>query len=107
MNEKNYPVVSSPRDPHFLTLRSLQTHQGRSRTQRYIIEGIRHLARAVEHRAPIDSVFLDPSVLSNPFGKKLARRLRQQATTTNSARVSLRFGKNGRNLCLGNATRVM
>jgi RNA methyltransferase, TrmH family len=77
MNEKKYPVVSSPRDPRFLNLRSLQTHQGRSRTKLFIIEGIRHLARAVEHCAPIESVFLDPSVLSNPFGQKLARRLRQ------------------------------
>ncbi len=78
MNEKKYPVVSSPRDPRFLNLRSLQTHQGRSRTKLFIIEGIRHLARAVEQGAPIESVFLDPSVLSNPFGQKLVRRLRQQ-----------------------------
>lgn len=78
MNENEYPVVSSPRDPRFLNLRSLQTHQGRSRTKLFIIEGIRHLARAVEHCVPIESVFLDPSVLSNPFGQKLARRLRQQ-----------------------------
>ncbi len=78
MNEKKYQLVSCPRDPRFLTLRSLQSHQGRSRTQRYIIEGIRHLARAVEHCAPIESVFLDPSLLSNPFGQKLTHRLRQQ-----------------------------
>jgi RNA methyltransferase, TrmH family len=78
MNEKTHPVVSSPRDPRFLALRSLQTPQGRSRTKLFIIEGIRHLARAVEHCAPIDSVFLEPSVLSNPFGQKLARRLRQK-----------------------------
>lgn len=78
MDEKKYPLVSNPRDPRFLTLRSLQTYQSRSRTELYIIEGVRHLARAVEHSAPIDSVFLDPSVLSNPFGQKLARRLRQQ-----------------------------
>ena len=78
MNENKYPVVSSARDPRFLNLRSLQTHQGRSRKKLFIIEGIRHLARAVEHCAQIESVFLDPSVLSNPFGQKLARRLRQQ-----------------------------
>jgi len=78
MNEKKYPVVSNPRDPRFLNLRSLQTHQGRFRTKLFIIEGIRHLARAVEHSASIESVFLDSSVLSNPFGQKLARRLRQQ-----------------------------
>jgi RNA methyltransferase, TrmH family len=78
MHENKYPVVNLACDPRFLTLRSLQTSQGRSRTGRYIIEGIRHLARAVEHHAPIESVFLDPSVLSNPFGQKLARRLRQR-----------------------------
>jgi tRNA G18 (ribose-2'-O)-methylase SpoU len=78
MNEKKYPAVSNPHDPRFITLRSLQTHQGRSRTELYIIEGIRHLARAVEHCAQIESVFLDPSVLSNSFGQKLARRLLQR-----------------------------
>lgn len=41
----------------------------------YVIEGIRHLARAVEHKAPIQSFFVEPSVLVNPFGQKLARRL--------------------------------
>lgn len=78
MNENKYPLVSNPRDPRFLTLRSLQTPQGRFRTGLYIIEGIRHLTRAVEHNAVIESVFLDPSVLSNLFGRKLARRLRNR-----------------------------
>ncbi len=78
MNESKYPLISNAHDPRFLTLRSLQTPQGRSRTGRYIIEGIRHLARAVEHNAPIKSVFLDPSVLCNPFGQKLAHRLRKR-----------------------------
>lgn len=78
MNENKYPVVGNPYDPRFLKLRSLQTPQGRSRTKLYIIEGIRHLARAVEQRAPIESVFLDPSALSNHFGQRLAKRLRQQ-----------------------------
>jgi RNA methyltransferase, TrmH family len=76
MHENKYPIVNQPRDPRLLTLRSLQTPQGRSRTGLYIIiEGIRHLARAVAQSSPIESVFLDPSVLSHPFGQKLARRL--------------------------------
>jgi TrmH family RNA methyltransferase len=78
MHETKYPVADHPRDPRFLTLRLLQTPQGRSRTGRYIVEGIRHLARAVEQNAPIESVFLDPSVLSNPFGQKLAQQLRKR-----------------------------
>ena len=75
MHENKPPLVTNPRDPRFLALRSLQTSQGRSRTNLYLIEGIRHLARAVEELAPIESVFFDPSVLSNPFGRKLIRRL--------------------------------
>jgi len=43
----------------------------------YLIEGIRHVARAVEHHAPIQSFFFDPSALSNRFGQKLAQKLRQ------------------------------
>jgi TrmH family RNA methyltransferase len=78
MHENKYPVVTHPRDPRYLSLRSLQTLQGRSQTGFYIIEGIRHLARAVEEQAPVQSVFLDPSVLSNPFGQKLARQLRKR-----------------------------
>lgn len=78
MNENKYPLVSNPRDPRFLALRSLQIRQGRSRAGLYIIEGIRHLARAVEHNAPIESVFVDPSVLSTGFGQKLAKRLRKR-----------------------------
>ena len=78
MHENKYPLVTHPRDPRFLILRSLQTSLGRSRTGLYIIEGIRHLARAVEHGAQIQSIFLEPSVLSNPFGQKLTRRLRSR-----------------------------
>ncbi len=81
MNENKYPLISNPRDSRFLTLRSVQTPQGRSRTGLYIIEGVRHLARAVEHNSSIESVFLEPSVLSNPFGQKLARRLRKHGVT--------------------------
>ena len=77
MHENKYPFVDNSRDPRLLALRSLQTYQGRSRTGLYLIEGIRHLGRAVEHNVAIESVFVDPSVLSNPFGQKLARRLRK------------------------------
>jgi len=75
MYDKNYPLITHSHDSRFVTLRFLQTQQGRSRTGLYLIEGIRHLARAVEDHARIQSTFLDPSVLRNPFGQKLARRL--------------------------------
>jgi RNA methyltransferase, TrmH family len=77
MHENKYALVNDARDPRFLTLRSLQSPQRRSRTGLYLIEGIRHLAQALENHAPIHSVFYDPSTLSNRFGQKLVRRLRQ------------------------------
>jgi TrmH family RNA methyltransferase len=80
MHENKYPIVNHPRDPRVFTLCSLQSPQGRTHTGLYLIEGIRHVARAVEQNAALDSVFLDPSVLSNPFGQKLARRLRKRGT---------------------------
>jgi TrmH family RNA methyltransferase len=80
MNDKKYPFVSNPRDPRFLTLRSLQTPKGRSRSGLYIIEGIRHVSRALEH-GTLESIFLEPSALSNPFGKKLARRVRMKGVS--------------------------
>ena len=76
MHEK-YPLVSNPRDPRFHSLLALQTYRGRSRSGNYLIEGIRHLARAVEQNSPIQQLLVVPSLLSNPFGQKLVRRLRQ------------------------------
>lgn len=93
MYESKYPFVSNARDPHFLALRSLQIRQGRSRTGLYIIEGIRHLGRAVEHKAPIESVFVDPSMLSNTFGQKLAKRLRKRDSRYPALAATLRRTK--------------
>jgi TrmH family RNA methyltransferase len=81
VNESKYPLVTNPRDPRFLNLCSLQTYKGRIQSGRYLIEGIRHLARAVEQRAPIEFLFVDPSVLSNPFGQRLTRRIRQSGVS--------------------------
>lgn len=81
MHEKKPPLVTNARDPRYLSLRSLQTFEARSRTNLYLIEGIRHLARAVEAHAPIESVFFDPSVLSNSFGRKLAYRLHRSGVS--------------------------
>jgi len=79
MHENKQPqsLIQHANDPRFLHLRSLQTPQGRSRSGLYLIEGIRHVARAAEEHAPIQSLFHSPAVLSNPFGQKLVRRLRQ------------------------------
>jgi TrmH family RNA methyltransferase len=79
-DQHSQPLTHDPQEPRFRHLRSLQTSSGRTRPGLYLIEGIRHVARAVEERAPIESIFVAPNVLSNPFRQKLARRLRQSGT---------------------------
>jgi RNA methyltransferase, TrmH family len=76
MHEDRYPLISNERDPRFLKLSSLQTASGRSKTKSYLIEGIRHVARAAEQSGLIEQLFVEPSTLSNQFGRKIARRLR-------------------------------
>jgi TrmH family RNA methyltransferase len=76
-NTPTHSLIRHSNDPRFQRLRSLQTPHGRSRTGLYLVEGIRHVARAAEEGAPIQSLFVSPEALSNPFGQKLSRRLRQ------------------------------
>lgn len=78
MHEKKYPLIVHAHDSEFRRLCSLRSSHIRSHTGLYIIEGIRHVARAVDAHASISSVFVDHSTLANPFGQKLARRLRQR-----------------------------
>ena len=76
-NKQPHSLIQDAKDPRFQHLCSLQSPRARSRSGLYLIEGVRHVARAAEERASIQSVFITPSVLSNPFGKKLVRKFRQ------------------------------
>jgi len=89
MKVQKCPLITNPHDPRFRSLRFLQTPRGRSETGQYVIEGIRHLARAVHQQASIQSVFFEPSVLVNPFGQKLARQLRRRGVPAMRLTLSL------------------
>lgn len=77
VHERKYFLISRPNDPQIQFLRALQSTKGRSESGQYLIEGIRHVARAFEEKAPFDRLIVEPSTLSNAFGQKLARRIRQ------------------------------
>jgi TrmH family RNA methyltransferase len=76
-NKLTQSLIQDAKDPRFLHLRSLRSPQGRNRSGLYLIEGIRHVARAIDEHAPLQSVFATPTILSNPFGQKLVRKIRQ------------------------------
>lgn len=77
MHERKPQSLVPSKDGVLRRLQSLQTPLGRSRTGLYLIEGIRHVARAVEDGAPVQSLFVCPPALNSPSGQKLARRVRQ------------------------------
>jgi len=77
MHDEKYPLITDRHDPQFLGIRSLQSEIGRQRSGLYLIEGIRHLVRACDENLPLDLLIVEPSILSNPFGQKLVRRLRK------------------------------
>lgn len=80
MHEEKYPLIADPRDPRYLSLRSLQNESSRLRKGLFLIEGIRHVSRAAEQNSSIELLFVEPSILSSPFGQKLVRRLRKSGT---------------------------
>jgi TrmH family RNA methyltransferase len=59
---------------------SLHTRAERARTGLFYAEGVRAVARAVEHGTPIETVVVAPDLLTNPFGQTLAADLRQSGT---------------------------
>lgn len=73
-------LIEDRSHPLIQLFRSLQTRAGRARSGCYLVEGIRPVIRAIEAQAPIEQLFVAPSVLTNPLGRKLARRLRQAGT---------------------------
>lgn len=77
MHDEKYPLITDRHDPQFLGIRSLQSEIGRQRSGLYLIEGIRHLVRACDQNLPLELLIVEPSILSNPFGQKLVRRLRK------------------------------
>lgn len=77
MHAEKYPLISSLSDPRFQQLKSLQSYKRRAATGLFLIEGVRHLARAHEEKAQIEQIFTEPSIFSNPFGQKLVRQLRK------------------------------
>jgi len=80
MHEEKYPLITDPRDSRYLSLRALHGEISRSRSGLFLVEGIRHVARAAEQNSSIQLLFVEPSILSNPFGQKLVRRLRKSGT---------------------------
>jgi RNA methyltransferase, TrmH family len=69
-------LVYSRHDAALRRVRSLLTREGRERTGRYLIEGVRPLAQAARQGARIETLLVSPQVLTNMLGRRLVKQHR-------------------------------
>jgi TrmH family RNA methyltransferase len=79
MTRSDYPsrIITSRNHPILKRIRSLHRREERDRSGLFFIEGIRFVAQAMWHGAHVETLLVSPPLLANPFGQKLARRLRR------------------------------
>lgn len=70
-------LVNSVQHFSIRRLLRLQRREERERTGLFLAEGLRFVAQAIEHDAAIEQLVIAPTLLANPFGRKLARELRR------------------------------
>jgi tRNA G18 (ribose-2'-O)-methylase SpoU len=78
---KNPLLISHRHSAVIKRIRDLQTRSARERTGTVFIDGMRFVAQAVQHRAPIETLVVAPDLLVHPFGQKLVRQLRRAGTS--------------------------
>ena len=70
-------LITSRNHPALRRLRALHARAERDRSGLFLIEGIRLLAQAVQHRARFDTLLVAPTLLHHTFAKKLVRQIQR------------------------------
>ena len=79
---KNPLLISHRHSAAIKRIRELQPRSARERTRTVFIDGMRFVARAIQHQVPIETLVIVPDLLVHPFGQKLVRQLRRAGTPT-------------------------
>jgi TrmH family RNA methyltransferase len=74
---KNHQLITSRNHPALRRIRALHARTERDRTGHFLIEGIRLLAQAVQHRARFDTLIVAPALLQHAFARKLVRQIQR------------------------------
>jgi len=70
-------TITSRNHPSVRRLRGLHSRVERDRAGAFLVEGVRFLTRAVQHRAEIETLIVAPQLLTSPFGRGQVRALRK------------------------------
>ena len=78
--------ITSKSNPKIKEVRALKERKARAESGLFVVEGIRHVAEALEAGAPVEYLVYCPEVLTSPFGRELvdqqrARRLPVHSVT--------------------------
>lgn len=75
------PPVTSKSNPKLKEVRALKQRKTRAETGLFVVEGIRHVAEALEAGAPVEYLVACPEMLSSPFANDLLNEQRQKGRT--------------------------
>jgi TrmH family RNA methyltransferase len=70
------PPITSKSNPKIKEVRALKERKARAESGLFVVEGIRHVAEALEAGAPVEYLVYCPEVLTSPFGRELVDKQR-------------------------------
>lgn len=79
------PAITSRSNPKIKEARSLKQRKTRAETGLFVVEGIRHVAEALEAGAPVEYLIYSPEMLTSPFARELVEHQRRRGLPVHSA----------------------
>ncbi|MCC7362173.1 MAG: RNA methyltransferase [Anaerolineales bacterium] len=72
------PTITGKSNAKLKEVRALKQRKARAETGLFVVEGIRHVAEAVEAGAPVEYLVYCPDTLTSPFGRELVQKQRER-----------------------------
>ena len=79
------PPIASKSNSKMKEVRALKQRKARAESGLYVVEGIRHVAEAVDLGAPIEYLVYSPELLTSPFARELVEKQRAAGLQIHSA----------------------
>jgi TrmH family RNA methyltransferase len=78
------PPITSKSNPKIKEVRALKERKARAESGLFVVEGIRHVAEALEAGAPVEYLVYAPELLTSPFGRELVDKQRAKRLPVHS-----------------------
>lgn len=75
------PPITSKSNPKLKEVRALKQRKARAESGLFVVEGIRHVAEALEAGAPVEYLVACPDLLTSPFGREVVEAQRRAGRT--------------------------